>query len=126
VAPANLEPDDVWKGFGGHSPDDLRAAFEGRIEMEREDLEKGAELWNAYRHRDRSALVRLGEYRSPALPFLKEVTEAAAEVQTRPKQIVDEIRSEGLVTINEVFPEFRKRAGVYGFGDLQVERLMAA
>jgi hypothetical protein len=58
------------------------------------------------------------------MPFLKEVAEAASEIDTRPLQIVREIRSERFATIEEVFPEFKKRAGVYGFGDLQVERLL--
>ena len=126
VAPVNLEPDDVWKGFGGHTADDLKAAFEERIEMSDEDVSTGAELWDAFRDRDGSKLRRLGEYRSPAMPFLKEVAEAASEIDSRPIRIVREIRSEGLTTIEEVFPEFQKRAGVYGFGDLQVERLLDA
>lgn len=125
VAPVNLEPDEVWKGFGGHGPDELRAAFESRIEMSDEDVSTGAELWRAYREGDQSALLSLGQHRSSTFPFLKEVTEAAAEIDSRPRKIIAEIKSEGLTTIAEVFPEFNSRAGVYGFGDLQVERLMS-
>ena len=125
VAPANLEPDDVWKGFGGHGPNELQTAFDGRVEMTTEELMVGSQLWDAFRLRDRSELRKLGEYRSPAMPFLKEVTDAAAEIDTLPKQIVREIKSEGLATLDEVFPKFRERAGVFGFGDLQVEKLMA-
>ena len=124
VAPINLEPDDVWKGFGEHGPDELAAAFEERTEVTQEDLEHGALLWDAYRHRNGAALRKLADYRSPTMPFLKEVADAASEIDIRPLQIVREIRSEGLATIDEVFPEFRKRAGVYGFGDSQVERLL--
>ena len=124
VAPANPAPDDVWKGFGEHGPSELKSAFDHRVEMTPVDVDKGVELWAAFRRRDRSLLRTLGEYRSPAFPFLKEVTEAASEIDTLPKQIVREIRSEGLSTLGEVFPEFRKRAGVFGFGDLQVERLL--
>lgn len=124
VAPINLEPDDVWKGFGGHGPDELANAFESRTEISRDDLERASELWAAFRDRDASTLRRLGDYRSPSMPFLKEVADAASEIETRPLQIVREIRSEGFATIEEVFPEFKKRAGVYGFGDLQVERLL--
>jgi hypothetical protein len=124
VAPINLEPDDVWKGFGEHGPGELAAAFESRTEISQDDLNRGAELWNAFRRRDGSILRKLGEYRSASMPFLKEVAEAASEIDTRPLQIVREIRSEGFATLEEVFPEFKKRAGVYGFGDLQVERLL--
>lgn len=124
VAPINLEPDDVWKGFGEHNSDDLAAAFESRTEISQEDLDRGAELWNAFRRREGSGLRKLGDYRSASMPFLKEVADAASEIDTRPLQIVREIRSEGFANIEEVFPEFKKRAGVYGFGDLQVERLL--
>ena len=124
VAPINLEPDDVWKGFGEHGPDELAAAFESRTEISPEDLNLGAELWRAFRDRERASLRKLGDHRSASMPFLKEVTDAACEIDVRPLQIVREIRSEGLSTLEEVFPEFRKRAGVYGFGDLQVERLL--
>jgi len=124
VAPVNLEPDDVWKGFGGHTSDDLSAAYEERVKMSDDDLATGATLWEAYRKRENSELRKLGEYRSAAMPFLKEVAEAASEIDSRPIQIVREIRSEGLATLAEVFPEFRNRAGVYGFRDSQVERLL--
>lgn len=126
VGPFNLEPDDVWKGFGEHGPDELVAAFEARTIISEEDLAQGAKLWDAFRNRDGASLRRLSEYRSPAMPFLKEVAEAASEVDSRPLQIVREIKSEGFSTIEEVFPEFRKRAGVYGFGDHQVEHLLEA
>jgi hypothetical protein len=29
-----------------------------------------------------------------------------------------------MTELREIFPEFRRRAGVYGFGDTQVKRLM--
>lgn len=124
VAPINLEPDDVWKGFGEHNADDLTAAFESRTEVTQDDLDQGAKLWSAFRRREGSNLRKLGDYRSHSMPFLKEVSEAASEVDTRPLQIVREIRSDGFAALEEVFPEFKKRAGVYGFGDLQVERLL--
>ena len=124
VAPINLEPDDVWKGFGEHGPDDLAAAFESRVPVSQDDLEHGAKLWEAFRRRNGSELRKLADYRSPAMPFLKEVADAASEIDLQPLQVVREIKSEGFATIDEVFPEFKKRAGVYGFGDLQVERLL--
>lgn len=124
VAPVNLEPDDVWKGFGEHDADDLAAAFESRVSVSKEDLEHGAKLWEAFRRKNGAELRKLADYRSKSMPFLKEVAVAASEIETRPLQIVREIRSEGYATIDEVFAEFKKRAGVYGLGDLQVEHML--
>lgn len=125
VEPLNASPDDVWKGFGKVDAGSLPACFDARTEFSREDIETGSQLWAAFRRRDSRRLLELGEYRSPCFPFLKEVCDAAAEIETRPQRIIEEIRSAGLRDVEAVFPEFQKRAGVYGFGDLQVERLLA-
>jgi hypothetical protein len=124
VAPVNPSPDNVWDGFGRYTAGDLQASFDSRVELSVEDIETGAKLWAAYRDRDTVLLRELGNYRSPAFPFLKEVCEAAAEIEIRPAEIVREIMATGKRGIEEIFPEFKQRAGVYGFGDLQVEKLI--
>lgn len=124
VAPDNVEPDGVWDGFADHDADALAAAFASRVELSSEDIETGVELWRAFASRNAARLNELGKYRSPAFPFLAEVAEAAAEIESKPREIVETIVAEGFSEIENVFPEFKKRAGVYGFGDLQVERLM--
>ncbi len=124
VMPAGLEPDKIWDGFGIMAPDDLLRCFDEHVEITNADIETAVQLWEAFRQRDSERLLRLGEYRSPAFPFLKEVCKAAAEIETRPLQIIKEFIANGQSSIEDVFPAFRKRAGVYGFGDLQVERLL--
>ncbi|MBK9164966.1 MAG: hypothetical protein IPM21_13875 [Acidobacteria bacterium] len=124
VAPLNASPDDAWKGFGNHSFEDLKECSQARQRFSDEDLKVGRKLWAAFRSRDGEELRSLGEYRSPVFPFLKEVADAAAEIETRPIELIRELKSEGLKEMKEIFPEFQKRAGVYGFGDLQVERLL--
>lgn len=124
VAPLNAAPDDVWKGFGRHTAEDLKACFETRNQFAGEDVAKGSELWDAFRKRDSARLLELGEYRSQCFPFLKEVCEAAAEIETRPAKLIRELKAEGFDDLESVFPEFQNRAGVYGFGDLQVEKLL--
>ncbi len=124
VAPLNASPDDVWKGFGNHTSDDLVSCFQSRTLLTEQDLTMGAELWAAFSTRDPEKLKELGAYRSESFPFLKEVADAAAEIDRRPTEIVREIISEGHAEFEQIFPEFQKRAGVYGFGDLQVERLI--
>lgn len=126
VAPLNVAPDDVWQGFGRVTSDDVRGSFEARSKFTKEDIDIGSRLWEAFRSRDEQALQDLSEFRSPCLPFLKEVCKAAVEIGSRPNEIVRELMSEGHKDLASLFPEFRKRAGVYGFGDSQVERLMEA
>ena len=124
IAPVDASPDNVWDGFGQHEADGLNACFDSRVELTTEDVETGSRLWQAFRDRDPEGLKELGEYRSPAFPFLREVCEAAAEIEARPTEIVRDIVASGKRDIEEVFPEFRSRAGVYGFGDTQVEKLI--
>lgn len=124
VMPGNVSPDDVWKGFSQHDPEALKTCLENRTEFSPEDIEAGSKLWHAFADKDSERLRELGKYRSPAFPFLKEVTEAAAEIDHRPIAVVREVMETGAKEMSEVFPEFQKRAGVYGFGDTQVERLL--
>ncbi len=126
VEPLNSQPDDIWKGFGGHVTGDLERCFESRTLFSNEDRALGSKIWNAFRRRDEAELLRLGEVRSPCFPFLQEVCGAAAEIDLRPAQIVSQIKSAGMTELETAFPEFQKRAGVYGFGDLQVARLLDA
>lgn len=124
VAPLNASPDDVWKGFGQHDAAKLNECFQERVKFSADDLVKGRELWDAFRKRDSERLLELGNYRSACFPFLKETCAAAAEIETRPIEILKEIKETGLSDVETIFPEFQKRAGVYGYGDLQVERLL--
>ncbi len=124
VEPLNVSPDDIWKGFGKLDAADLVNCLEGRTRFSEEDIDVGSRLWAAFRNHNAIELLRLGEHRSPCFPFLKEVCEAAVEIDTRPIDIVRQLKSAGKEDIENVFPEFQKRAGVYGFGDLQVEQLL--
>ena len=124
AAPKDLSPENVWDGFGKHDASMMQDCFDARIKFSEEDIEVGSRLWQAYGKKDYETLRELSEYRSPCFPFLKEVCLAAIEIDTYPREVVAEIKAEGFTEFEKVFVEFRRRAGVYGFGDLQVERLM--
>jgi hypothetical protein len=124
VAPLNPTPENVWKGFGSHSAQDIAESLDLRVRFTAQDLQMGSELWQAFRSRDGEKLRELGKHSSPAFPFLKEVSDAAAVVDTEPLAVLREIREQGHTEIDTIFPEFQKRAGVFGFGDLQVETLI--
>lgn len=124
VMPTGLLPDQTWAGFAGHTADDLATAFSSRTQFTEADIETAAELFAAFGARDAERLRELREYRSPCFPFLKEVCTAAAVIETKPAEILEQIRRSGVTEFDAVFAAFRERAGVYGFGDSQVERLL--
>jgi hypothetical protein len=124
VAPTVREGDDVWKGFGRLSSDDLLRCWETRVKLSKEELEHGAELWQAFKAGKGDRLRALGEIESPAFPLLKEVAIAGAELDTRPRRLLADISSNGGRDFGEVLAEFADRAGVYGFGDAQVRKLL--
>jgi hypothetical protein len=124
VEPAVRTKDEIWQGFGSLGPKALRECFRKRTKFEDVDLELGRELWQAYRSSDHQRLEELGTSRSPCFPHLAEVVAAEVNKSTGPKQILREILAAGATDFAEIFAEFNRRAGVYGFGDLQVQRLL--
>jgi hypothetical protein len=124
VAPIYRNEENRWDGFAGATSEDMQRCFESRAKLTLEDIRVGADLWRAYRLVDRDTLRRLSNTSSPAFPYLKEVCEAAIEIDSRPAEIIRQIQAVGGSTFEEIFPEFRRRAGVYGFGDGQVRRLI--
>ncbi len=124
VEPAVLKDEGRWDGFGYLGFAELQKCYEQRVRFTRKEIELGAELWNAFRKNDHEKLIELSKAEQNCFPYLAEVCEAAIERDTRPAEIIAEIQFEGKSEFDEVFPEFKRRAGVYGFGDLQVSRLL--
>jgi hypothetical protein len=123
VAPVTLTDAEQWNGFGNLTPNDLRKCYDERVKMSRDDTRLGADLWSAYRRDDHSKLTELSMIESPAFPKLREVCLAAIEKEHRPTKIVSEIIQEGETDLAGIFREFKARAGVYGYGDSQVEKI---
>ncbi len=124
VTPETAQSDKIWDGFGQHDEAELRKCFTGRIQFSDRDVSVASELWHAFRKGDLESISKLGVYRSPCFPFLSDVCDAAVLLDTLPGKIVRELKGTGMNELEAVFPEFRRRAGVYGFGDTQVESLM--
>ena len=124
VEPIGLDENDRWSGFGRFDATDLKAAFELRTKFTYDEIELGRLLWDAYRRRDSEVLTGLGREEKTCFPYLKEVLTAAAEQDIRPLEVLREIKSHGETDFGKIFVEFKKRAGVYGYGDLQVKRLL--
>jgi len=126
VPPAHLTYEDRWNGFGGTRSEDLQQCFNARVRLTNDDIQLGSNLWQTFRKADREALLRLSATPWNAFPYLREVGEAAAAIDSAPARVIAEIQSEGIDNFNDIFLEFRRRAGVYGYGDSQVRNLLTA
>ncbi len=123
VAPVKLSAENIWEGFGGLTPRDMKECFDARVKLSPDDIRLGSDLWAAYRINDHRQLEALSTIESPAFPKLREVCIAAVEKESRPGKIVGEIIHDGVSEFDEVFREFKARAGVYGYGDAQVKKI---
>ena len=124
VAPAILSENEIWNGFGRMDADDLKQCFLQRVKFSDSDRALGAKLWEAYSHRDHARLRELSLAESQCFPYLKEACEAEIDKDFRPKQILEELQREGVEDFSEIFAAFRDKAGVYGYGDDQVRRIL--
>ena len=124
VEPIGLAVDSRWDGFGKFEADDLRACYEMRTKLSGEDVALGAALWQAYRSKDFDKLKELSKGATDAFPYLTEVVAAAILQDSEPLAVVRAITSGGETDFGKIFAEFKKRAGVYGYGDLQLQRII--
>ncbi|MGE0772357.1 MAG: hypothetical protein AB7K37_11640 [Cyclobacteriaceae bacterium] len=125
VYPSYLPVARRWDDFGYASADDLVACYRHAIRLAPGDIELAMRLWKAYRENDRPLLKLLSNRQSASFPYLREVCEAQLDrapdsaSEGRPQRIVRQIMNEGILSFEDAFREFHKRAGVYGFGDVQ-------
>lgn len=124
VEPAVVKPEDRWDGFGYLATEDLQKCYGRRVRFTPAEIQLGADLWNSFRKGEDEKLIELSRSEQNRFPYLPEVVEAAIERNSRPAETVAEIYAEGKTTLETVFPEFKQRAGVYGYGDLQVQSLL--
>ena len=116
-------------GFGGLNQEELEKAFHNRMYLD--ETGNIAVLWQAYKNSDMEKLVDLANSLLVKFPFIsKAVTAHLERIPTehhpgRPKlslmQIINELKTD---EFGPVFRAFSKRESIYGFGDLQVKRLL--
>jgi hypothetical protein len=120
----------VCTGFGNIAASDLPALYDQRIKLSDDDRELGENLWNAYRDGDLKKLKSLSVTASASYPLLDEICDAHIQrfskygygrPQARLKQIVDS----GVSGFSNIFAEFQKTEGIYGFGDVQVKSMLS-
>ena len=123
VYPKLKNKENVWKGFSLLNEDELKESLEEKIKLDHDDIYLGIQLWKAFQQRNFEKLRELGKTESKCFPTLKEVCEAAVEIDTRPKESIRKIIAEGNENFGSIFREFNKNDAIYGFGDLQVKKI---
>lgn len=117
---------------GSLSEEGCAAAFEQRIALVQDDVNAFRGLWLAYKDGETEDMRRASGLLSAKFPAIEDAVNADAErvgstaKESRPIVTLRAIISEmGSPKFAEIFPEFRNREPVYGFGDLQVRRMLA-
>lgn len=121
----------TWNGFGGLSAEALINSFENRTQLTSEDIKLGVDLWKAFQRNDFELLATLSNHSSSSsFPFLKEVCQAhidrfAENNLGRPQNSLKKIIANGDKNFEQIFMEFSRTEGIYGFGDSQVKRMLS-
>ena len=68
VAPVIRNENDLWKGFGGLSEDDLKKCFEQRIRLSKDDINFGNQFWKAFSTKDFQSLKHLSFEKCESFP----------------------------------------------------------
>lgn len=125
VFPVLNDVNEKWTVFGNSDHNDLELANSEKFKFDENDINIGNELWNAYKKGDNLKLIKLSKIAkdSKCFNFLNEVCEANAERPFRPEKTIREIIKNQTSEFNELFSEFSRREGIYGYGDSQVKRM---
>lgn len=122
---------DIQYGFGGMSSAELTKAYKNRRQIDPTATQILRKFWRLYQSRNYIEMSEIAFQLSEEYDFVRTAVEADMERQPnkefvgRPKQSLIEIMNE-LETddFGTVFRAFNHREAIYGFGDLQVKRLL--
>jgi hypothetical protein len=127
VRPLNLG----WTVFGNLSEAELEKSLEQRVKLEENEIELFSSLWDNHCKSNFAGLAEIANKLSARFSELPKVIEAhvgrfASEGKPgKPEQIIAElVEKSGSKELKVIFNAFRPFNDVYGFGDLQVKRLL--
>ena len=122
---------DSWKGFGALSEKDLLISYTHKKRLSNVDQTNIAGLWTAYQVGNNHSLRMYAKKLVHKIDHIQQVVEA--HIQRFPNDDQPGRPQKSLLEILEkldeplfpnVFREFSKQEGIYGFGDAQVKRLL--
>lgn len=130
VFPPISTTEDRWAGFGQADLDSLADCYQARVPLTTSDVALGKALWQAYSSQDWDVFKNLSLQSSPCFQYLEEVCQAQLDRLPdshglgKPERILHEILSRGKTDFPQIFQEFNRKTGIYGFGDLQVKAMV--
>lgn len=126
-----LNGDSIWHQFPHQIAGDKHVMRECLMDGPVTELDQLAQLWPAFCNQENQGLVTLTHKLESTYPFLMPAVQAHLDRQEtpaspgRPIQTLREIMRENpSATFGEVFRLFSKKEAIYGFGDLQGQRLL--
>lgn len=118
-------------GFGGMAPEELQEALTQRQAITSTDFALLCQLWPAYQRQDDGQLTKLAQSLATGYPFIPAAVQAEIDRRPstdslgRPAQAIQNIITTlGTDALGPVFKAFRQQEAIYGYGDLQVQRLI--
>ncbi|MDX2283373.1 MAG: hypothetical protein NW241_04390 [Bacteroidia bacterium] len=122
---------DLRTGFGGLDAEQLHAVWEASQPLDAALLRGLGGLWAAFRDGDRAALARQAALLEARMPGLQRAAQAHLDCfpadgsPGRPERVLAELlRQPGPAQLGQLTAAFGQREPVYGFGDLQIRRLL--
>ena len=111
--------------------DALKEALKNRKILSNDQKDKFVKLWKHYQDNNLQSMSDIGDEMDQAFPFLKEAIHAhidrmpGLDFPGRPQQtLLNLIKEFGTDDFGPIFRNFTKRESIYGFGDLQVRRML--
>lgn len=121
---------DNWLEFGGMSPDDLITTYKNKQLLTPDDFQLLLQTWTAFQQHDLGTLSKLSKTQTVNFPFFQEAIQAHIDrfpkdgKLGRPQQRLLAIKAQLLTTdFGQIFQQFSKEEGIYGFGDSQVKAM---
>lgn len=116
-------------GFGGLSEEKLVQLHQEKQSVSRRD--ELATLWTYYQHANEKAMLKVAVELDSVYPFLLPAVQAyedsiaKEDSPGRPIEVLMQIKKDlNTKEFGPIFKEFCQREPIYGFGDLQVARLL--
>jgi hypothetical protein len=118
--------------FGGMNRSELLCSYQNRIPINTSELNLFSELWKSYQSNDCEHMQKIAGKLDSKFPFLVPAVHAHIDripTAENPGRIIqtlaDIINDLGTTEFVPIFKEFKKRAGIYGLGDMQIRNILA-